>query len=165
MSDTRTITLSQGQFATVDASDYEWLNQWKWSAWWNKSTRGYYAVRVVRGLGGKRSMVWMHRLILGLRPGDGKRGDHREPSETLNNSRSNLRISTPSQNNCNSRKRSDNTSGFKGVCLEKNSGRWMAVIRISGKQKNLGRFSTPQLAHQAYRKAATEHRGEFARFA
>jgi hypothetical protein len=32
--DYRLIPLSQGQFAKVDAADYEWLNHWKWNARW-----------------------------------------------------------------------------------------------------------------------------------
>ena len=41
----REIPLTQGQFATVDADNYEWLSQFKWSARWAKNTRSYYAIR------------------------------------------------------------------------------------------------------------------------
>jgi hypothetical protein len=32
----RLIPLTQGQFAKVDAADFEWLNQWKWCSNWSK---------------------------------------------------------------------------------------------------------------------------------
>lgn len=44
---TRRIPLSQGQFAIVDASNYDWLIQWKWYAQWNPKTRSFYAVRTL----------------------------------------------------------------------------------------------------------------------
>lgn len=46
--------------------------------------------------------------------------------------------------------RSDTTSGFLGVTFDKARGKYMASITVSRKLKNLGRFSTPEEAHQAY---------------
>jgi hypothetical protein len=42
----RLIPLTQGQFATVDAADYEWIVQWKWCAHWSKEGKCFYASRV-----------------------------------------------------------------------------------------------------------------------
>lgn len=159
--ETRFILLSRGQVATVDASDYDWLNQWKWSAWWCEKTKSFYAVRTETKPDKSRHMIYMHRLILGLEKGDKSRGDHCDLN-TLRNIRSNLRVSTASQNNCNTGARSNNKSGFKGVSLDKESGRWLANISFSGKRKTLGRFSTPEEAHGAYCAAAAELHGEFA---
>jgi hypothetical protein len=75
----------------------------------------------------------------------------------------NLREATKSQNGWNTGKRSDNTSGFKGVTWAKNVRRWMAQIQVHGKNKHLGTFDTPEQAHAAYAAAAKEFHGEFAR--
>lgn len=71
----------------------------------------------------------------------------------------NLREVSHSVNLQNQRKaRSDNKSGFLGVCP--NGNRWRAEIRVDGKKLNLGTYATPQEAHQAYVKAKREmHEG------
>ena len=81
------ISLTQGQFATVDDEDFEWLNQWTWYA--NAlvhrcCTKGlmYYA---------KRTGISMHRQILGLKAGDKRRVKHINWNN-LDNRRSNLEI-------------------------------------------------------------------------
>lgn len=45
--------------------------------------------------------------------------------------------------------RKNNTSGFEGVYFHKQSGRWRAEIKISGRPKYLGAFLTPEAAHVA----------------
>ena len=76
----------------------------------------------------------------------------------------NLREATRLQNNTNVGARANNTSGMKGVCLHKPSGKWVAGISIKGKSKHLGYFTTKQEAHAAYCKAADEHHKEFANY-
>jgi hypothetical protein len=156
----RTIPLTQGQVAIVDAADYEWLSQWKWCAWWNPDLRSFYAIRGCQR-DGKQFRFYMHRVILGLVHGDKRQADHREPSQTLNNRRSNLRIATGAQNSHNTRRHRDNKSGFKGIHLHK-PGRWRSRIMVRGKVYNLGSFSTPELAYAAYCEAAKRLHGEFA---
>jgi hypothetical protein len=48
-----------------------------------------------------------------------------------------------------------NTHGWMGVTKKKN-GRWGAQISISGKKIDLGRFGTPESAHEAYLAAKRE---------
>lgn len=64
----RTIPLTKGQVAIVDAADYEWLSQWNWYANYSKTTKHFYAM--------KWPSTAMHRLILGLRAGNPLHGDH-----------------------------------------------------------------------------------------
>lgn len=40
--------------------------------------------------------------------------------------------------------------------------RWLAQINVNKKKIHLGYFSTPEEAHEVYKKAALEHFGEFA---
>lgn len=72
----------------------------------------------------------------------------------------NLRDCTQSQNMGNRRQQSNNTSGFKGVSYSKASNKWSASLR----GKHLGLFGTPDAAHDAYKSAALQLFGEFARF-
>ena len=160
----REIPLTRGQVALVDTADFDWLNQWKWCAVWRKEMQSYYAARSIR-LNGKKMQIYMHRLILGLEFGNKMQGDHIRSGQTLDNRRSNIRVATKTQNNCNSRPRIDNKCGLKGVHWETCRNRWVAEIRILGKRFHLGCFLTKEAAFAAYCEAATRHHGEFARLA
>ena len=104
---------------------------------------------------------YLHRVILG-QP-NGKDVDHinRNP---LDNRRENLRICTHQQNQFNKTKRSDNTSGYKGVYFHKQKQKFRAQIMVDKKPKHLGYFDTAERAHEEYQKAALKLHGNFARF-
>lgn len=76
----------------------------------------------------------------------------------------NLRTADAAGNARNAKKRADNKSGFKGVCLKKDTGKWGASIAVGGRKMHLGYYKSPKLAHEAYKAAATRLHGEFARF-
>lgn len=90
--------------------------------------------------------------------------DHKN-CDGFNNRWNNLRQADQSRNQQNSRIRSHNTSGFKGVSRHSQSGKWRATIKAGGRRISLGLFLNPGDAHAAYEKAAIEHFGEFARAA
>jgi len=75
----------------------------------------------------------------------------------------NLRLATSSQNQRNRRLQSNNTSGYKGVHKLKNNGKFLAYIKVHGKQKRLGIFDTAEQAYEHYVAAAEELHGEFSR--
>lgn len=75
----------------------------------------------------------------------------------------NLREATCAQNCANRRIRSDNTTGFKGVCFRR--GKYEARISVNGKRKQLGTTDDVVLASYLYKIAAAAYHGEFARFA
>ena len=157
--DKKEIPLTCGKVAIVDASDYDFLMHWKWTARRN-GRNNWYAYRKKRKAEGARSQnIHMHQVILGL--GDGVKVDHRD-GNGLHNWRSNLRRATQAQNRCNNRLPSNNTSGFKGVTFYKRTGRWMAQISIFNKTTCLGYFGTAIEAARVYDAAAVEHYGEFA---
>lgn len=89
--------------------------------------------------------------------------DHRD-GDGLNNSWSNLREATPSQNNQNSKRQKNNTTGFRGVSYHKYKGKFRAKINVNGVSNHLGYYSTAEDAHAAYRRAAVRIHGEFVRF-
>ncbi len=88
--------------------------------------------------------------------------DH-EDMDSLNDRIENLRICTYAQNRSNSRKSSNNTTGFRGVTWVKSRKRWHSRIRINNTLVHLGYFRDPVEAHAAYAEAATRKFGEFAR--
>jgi AP2 domain len=149
------IALTQGQNALVDTTDYERLMQWNWSARWDKTMRSFYAYRG-HWNGAGVDCVFMHQAIIGC-----KGIDHRNHN-TLDNRRKNLLKATQSENSCNRRKRSDNTSGFKGVGFRKDCGKWVAAITVNRKRKFLGYFTDKKEAAKVYDNAAMELHGEFA---
>jgi len=155
----REIPLTQGQVTVVDATDYEWLTQWKWFA--IRNTGGaYYAQRNIKIDGKWGSVIQMQRQILGLESGDRRKADHAD-RDTLNNRRENLRIATHAQNRANSK--TSAASGLKGAYYRKDRGRWQGQIRVDKKCISLGFYDSPELAHEAYRVASLEHFGEFSR--
>jgi hypothetical protein len=88
--------------------------------------------------------------------------DHHDGNPS-NNRWSNLRVATSSQNSMNSRLRSDNTSGFKGVYWDRRCQRWHAQVMLSNKRRSLGHFDTPEAAKLARDAAADLLHGAFSR--
>lgn len=156
----REIPLTKGYVAIVDASDYEWLMQWSWYIKTSAGGRQPYAQTYFGG-GRKHSVkITMHRMIMGLGIGDLRKCDHRN-GDGLDNRRENLRIATVTENNRNSRRRKNNSSGFKGVSRHRN--KFDARITIDRQTYNLGRYDTPESAAYAYAEAAKKYFGGFAR--
>lgn len=156
------IPLTQNQYALVDNEDYEYLMQWKWQAYYNKNPGTYYVLRSIlksERINGKKGTILMHRAIMGCP--QGLTVDHIN-HDTLDNRKSNLRVCTQSQNNMNTRKYSNNKSGYKGVMWHKYSKRWCAEIRANKKKIHLGYFVSKEEAYEAYCVAVKKYHGEFA---
>lgn len=54
---------------------------------------------------------------------------------------------------------SSNKTGYRGVCIRENTSDniYVATLRIDGKNKNLGYFSTPEMAAKAYNEAVIKY--------
>jgi hypothetical protein len=144
------IPLTGGQYALVDASDYEWLSQYKWRTCGN----GY------PGRQEKGKLIYMHRQIMD--PPEGMCVDHIDCNQA-NNCRANLRLCTPNQNGRNRSKPVGTTSRFKGVSWHKATGKWAATIHFKRQAFWLGYFVDEVEAARAYDAKAVELFGEFAR--
>lgn len=152
----RLISLTQGQYVLVWASDYEYLMQWKWQAKWSTYTKSFYAVHSTG-----KATIRMHRVLLGLT----KRSelcDHKNRI-TLDNRRENIRVASYSENQFNTKLSVRNTSGFKGVYWVGRIHKWAASIFLNGRSRHLGYFFTLESAAEARAKAVKEFHGEFAR--
>jgi hypothetical protein len=113
------------------------------------NTRGYLQMMVdgVPGLAHRFAWLYVH----GKWP-DGNI-DHID-GNGHNNRLENLRDVTQAINTQNNRKaRSNSQSGFLGVIFDKSRGLYRAEITLNGKNKYLGRFGTPEEAHEAYLQA------------
>jgi len=152
------VPLTQGQVALVDDDDYEHVMKYKWCASWHKNTQSFRAHGTVDG-----ENVLLSRFIMGANKSEIV--DHKNMN-TLDDRRSNLRICSRSQNQCNRAKpNSKSSSKYKGVYHDKREGRgqYTAYINLHGKRKHLGCFAKETDAAVAYNEAAQEIHGEFAR--
>lgn len=159
------IPLTRGQYAIVYESRYEELARFNWSAYFSKTAGSYYAYRNCRDyerIDGKDFMVQMHRQILGLGYGDKRQGDHQNRL-TMDNRDANLRVADRARNQQNSKRRSKNKSGFKGVCWIPWKRQYAATIKYQKKQIWLGYRHDPAEAYKLYVEAAKRLFGEFAR--
>ncbi len=75
----------------------------------------------------------------------------------------NLRQADSLENKCNRRVSRRSASGIKGVHLDPRRGTWSAEIKRGNIRKRMSGFRTAETAAEAYRQAAIELHGEFAR--
>lgn len=152
----RNILLSKGGAALVDEADWADVSQFDW----NSNGAGYAQRNTV--LDGRRTTVFMHREIMGLKRGDGLLVDHANGNR-LDNRRENLRICTRSQNQWNRGAQSNSKSGVKGVFWDARRQKWRASIKQHRKEKHIGYFDSIVDAANAYAIAAAQMHGDFAK--
>lgn len=156
------IPLTQGQVAFVSPRVYAEVIRFKWHARLARNTGTFYAVAHSKTVNGKRTYLYMHRLIMGLAPAVTTEVDHREAKDTLNNTDLNLRPCSKEQQAQNKKLRKDNTTGFKGVTKVWHSSTYRAKISAFLVRYHLGSFRTPEEAARAYDRGAIKHHADFA---
>lgn len=142
-------TLPNGTTILISKHDLPILQNWRWWIDAGGYVSGYVQSRRIR----------LHRYLMGDPPG--RLVDHRNRNK-IDNRRCNLRVTDRSGNAINSKFRSHNTSGFRGVSLCRDTGKWRGEIRVSGKRIKLGRFDCKKDAARAYDIAAKKYHGEYA---
>lgn len=147
------ITLANGGQAVIDDQAFDLVNRYRWC----ETSRGYVATSL--WVDGKKPILFMHRLVMDSPAG--MHVDHINHNK-LDNRRSNLRTCTNMQNQWNSSKHIDNTSGHKGVSWSKSEKKWQVLIQHNKNRKHLGFFNDKELAAKAYNKAALRLFGNFA---
>ena len=139
------IPLTQGKVALIDDEDYPLIRQYTWHYADGYARTNYYTDT------GKRRILGMHRLIMGMPE---QQVDHRD-RDGLNNRRSNLRVASQSQNQGNA------PTHRRGVYYQKDRKKWGAQICTNNQRRWLGAYDTEQEALGAYQAAAKNHWGEF----
>lgn len=152
----RQIELTKGLVAMIDDADYERVvAAGSWCA--SITPKGAYALRGVAKPDGGRTTIRLHNFLTGWSFVDHINGDG------LDNRRSNLRRSDALTNGRNVGPRKGNSSGYKGVCFDKRSGKWRAQITVNRHNHYLGDYADPVDAALAYDAAARRLHGDFAR--
>lgn len=110
------------------------------------ASNGYVVVKM------KRKYYQGHRLAWLIATGEHPHGwiDHIN-GDRQDNRLCNLRCATP-EVNAQNRRKAPNTSntGLLGAQLSRTPGKWAACIHVNGKKRHLGRFDSPEAAHEAY---------------
>jgi hypothetical protein len=141
----KTINLTQGKVALVDDDAPSWVFEVNWCA--SRAGGTYYAARSIRREDGKRTMQYIHRVLLDAKLGE--QIDHID-GNGLNNQLSNLRIFSNAQNlRAFNLHRTNNKSGFRGVSWFKRDKKWEAKIRHDGVKLHIGYFNSPEEAAKA----------------
>lgn len=133
----------------IDKEDYEKVKDYRWCL----SGNNYVMTQA------SSNYLLLHRFLL-IAP-DGIDVDHIN-GNTLDNRKNNLRLAKHYQNMANRGKQVNNTSGYKGVYLDKRRNTWNSVLQYKDKHLFLGSFKNKIKAALAYDKKALELLGEFA---
>jgi hypothetical protein len=136
----------------------EWAaNSWncKWAgreAFTARNEAGYHVGAVLGVTFRAHRVAWA--ITHGCWPPD--QIDH-DDGDRANNRLQNLKPATNRQNHLNEGLSKNNSSGVIGVHRCKPTGRWIAAIKVNGRNEYLGRFPTIEQAAQARRQAEERH--------
>lgn len=146
------LPLTQGLEALIDEQDVPLLEKYKWYANTVNTSSGKksYTYPCSYPYGRADGYVYLHRFI--MLPKKGEVIDHLN-GNTLDNRRSNMRVCSYRENNCN---KSTHRDGRLVGANKTKRGTYVAQIRIDGNLKYLGTFKTEHEAHQSYLAAYNE---------
>ena len=144
----------KGEEFWFDLDDYDLIKDYYWS----KDKDGYFSTRVWNETYYKR--VSLHRLIMKFPYSTDIDHIHGKWSKH-DNRKSNLRITTRSQNNMNKYLQSNNSSGIAGVSWFSKTNQWRAHITVNRKFIHLGLFDKFEDAVKVRKKAEDKYFGEY----
>ena len=131
----------------IDSEDYIKIKDIRWC----RNIDGY----IVNSQG-----ICLHRIVTNCPKG--LYVDHIGGDNTTNDNRkSNLRITTNSQNLMNRHLQKNNTSGVTGVSWHKQSNKWEAYIKVNQKMIHLGHYAVKEDAISARKMAERKYFGEY----
>lgn len=112
-----------------DLDDYELIRSF---TWWIDG-QGY--VRTEKRIGKRKVINKMHNFVMGFSPSSDRIIDHINRNKN-DNRKVNLRVVTKQENALNAKIQVNNSSGIRGVSLNKN-GYWESYITFNGKRIHL----------------------------
>ena len=143
------IHLPKNKYALIDNEDFALVNQFSWYI----TNKGYAATKT------RKYSFLMHRLVMNISKGEVIDHINFNP---LDNRKRNLRICSQQQNSFHSRLSKNNTSGYKGVYLNKRLNKWVVQIMVSRKCIPLGLFEDIEKAVFTRKEAEKTYFGQFA---
>lgn len=143
-----------GTIFLFDKEDYEKISQYMWT-----NTAGGYIIAYYNDADGNKKHIMLHRLVMGVTDSD-VYVDHIHHN-LADNRKSELRVVSRGENNCNKQLSKANTSGNTGVTFDKRSQKWRAYIAINHERMWLGYFSTKEEAIKAREEAEKRYFGEY----
>lgn len=120
---------------------------------WHIDKNHGYPKTVIKGV-----KIYLHNYIL---PNNKKLFVDHINGNKADNRKNNLRFVTASQNLMNTKLRSDNVSGYKGVYYNKKNNRWYARITVNKKTINLGSSKDKEDAIKMRKEAEEKYFGEY----
>lgn len=152
----------------IDTEDLEKIKQYnvQWHVKAAKNTGTYYA-RATKYLGmsngkGTYAGYWLHIEITGANFKKGEYVNHIN-HDTLDNRKSNLEITSNSQNTKHRKgKNKNNKSGYRNVCWITDDEKWVVQLQVNGKNTRLGAFDDVDEAGKFAEKMRKEIYGKFA---
>lgn len=155
---------------TIDDEDYQKVMDFAPNGWEIKYTTGSnYPYAVTRKtIDGKRRYFFLHRLVMDVLETTTPHVDHIREGDKLNNCKSNLRLTTRSQNMSNRISKKNSVSKYLGVsfCGYKKVRKYRVDIQQqglnSGKKIFLGYYESDIQAGYAYNCAASVVHKEYA---
>jgi HNH endonuclease len=157
----KSLPLPNGFHALVDDEDYELYSCYKWCR--QLKTDSVFRNRTRSDQTDMPVTIRLSREIMGVSKSSRPLVDHIN-GNPLDNRRSNLRLCTHAENNCNRKRRSDCSSGTSGVHKIPGRDVWQARIQVDGKRVSLGVYKTKEEAVAVRTDALAKYHGSFARY-
>lgn len=148
----------------IDLEDLERVINfpYTWFAKYNKPIDDYYAAasEYISELGHSRP-IHLHQFIMRTRENHVDHINH----NPRDNRKENLRVILPNENLKNREtKNRNNKSGYRNVCWDKRSEKWVVQLQVNGRNKPLKRFNKDELeqAGKYAEQMRQKYYGEFA---
>lgn len=141
-------------FFIVDAADFEYVASFPWHL--SKRPGRSYVRTATREDGDEQKCQLVHRMLLGMEPGDGREGDHKN-GNPFDNRRENLREVDHSTNMHNRRAFKTSKTGIKGVARHSQGKLWCAYLNVRGKRVHTSYHNEKGAAIAARKQAEIEH--------
>ncbi|QSF43426.1 HNH endonuclease [Paenibacillus tianjinensis] len=149
----------------IDEEDLEIIDEldFKVHVSWHRDNQQYYAeicqyLGIIEGKPRYKTLL-IHRLV--TKAHKGTHVDHKN-HDSLDNRKDNLRVTEANKNLKHRKtKNTNNKSGYRNVCWEKNVKMWMVQLQIDGKNTRLGYFDDVHEAGRYAEKMRNTYYGDF----